>query len=514
MCGLLFSNDPALSREQFTRALGLMRHRGPDVAGCYAYTVGSHLGHNRLSILDLDRRSDQPFTSRDGRYQIVYNGEVYNFRELARQHGIEQRTTGDTEVLVELYALLGERMLDELNGMFAMVILDTTTGEIFAARDRLGIKPLYHREVGGTHTFSSEIAPILDLYPGHGIDELGLRQYRKLRTFFNGHTLFEGISMFPAGSYLKQGRVHRYWSLPEGEQQPPTDEELRELLESAVRYRRISDVPVGSYLSGGLDSTIVAGLAHRPHTWTVGTEANNEFEWAAIAARRFGTTHHEVLTTDEEFLQTGKEMITARREPLSVPNEVLLYTMTSAVKQHNTVILSGEGADELFFGYDRIFGWAAGESGAFDLDGFDRFYSYGAHRDHEVLEDVLAPFMDRGSTLDVVAAFFQVAHLHGLLRRLDNSTMLCSVEARVPFVDHRLVERMAGVPFDYRAADGISKAPLKRVFSDLVPREIIDRRKVGFPVDLASVFAGYGSDDGSPMDKWFAFNLEVLGIND
>lgn len=214
----------------------------------------------------------------------------------------------------------------------------------------------------------------------------------------------------------------------------------------------------------------------------------------------------------DEFLPTAKELIVARREPLSVPNEVLLYEMTRAVKQVNTVILSGEGADEVFFGYDRIFTWAS-QDPTFDLRGFDEHYSYGQHEDMEVLEDALAPFMDRGSRLDTVAAFFQVAHLHGLLRRLDNSTMRCSVEGRVPFVDYRLVERMAGVPFDYRCKDGVAKAPLKRVFADLVPREIIDRPKVGFPVDLAVVFEGYRAETESPMDAWFRYNLEVLGIN-
>lgn len=216
---------------------------------------------------------------------------------------------------------------------------------------------------------------------------------------------------------------------------------------------------------------------------------------------------------NDEFLQIAKEMVTVRREPLSVPNEVLLYTMTRAVKEFNTVILSGEGADELFFGYDRIFTWAAAKGAAFDLDGFDRHYSYGRHGDVEVLEDALAPFMHRGSALDIVAAFFQVAHLHGLLRRLDNSTMLCSVEARVPFVDHRLVERMAGVSYDYRMSGGNVKAPLKRVFADLVPAEIIQRRKVGFPVDLAAVFDAQGNAGASPVENWFTFNLEALGVH-
>lgn len=219
-----------------------------------------------------------------------------------------------------------------------------------------------------------------------------------------------------------------------------------------------------------------------------------------------------MLVTEEQFLDTARELILQRREPLSVPNEVLLYCMTEQVKRHNTVVLSGEGADELFYGYDRIFKWAA-HAGAFDQQEFDALYSYGKHRDDEVLEDALSPFISRGTPERTVAAFFQIAHLQGLLRRLDNATMRASVEARVPFVDHRLVERMAGVPYSYRAAQGVVKAPLKRVFADVVPRQLVDRPKVGFPVDLKRIFSQFGEPEESGMSKWLRFNLEVLGIN-
>lgn len=512
MCGLLFTNDPSLGREQFERGLGCMHHRGPDAAGCVAYEPTGMLGHNRLAILDLDRRSDQPFRSADGRYVMVYNGEIYNYRELASRYGLPTRTAGDTEVLLELFLRLGADLLPQLYGMFAFVILDTATGSVFAARDRLGVKPLYYRTRGDFVAFSSEIAGMLELYPERPIDEVAVRQYRKLRTFFNGRTLYDDISMFPAGCYWRDGKTTRYWSLPQDEQEGPSDDELRELVDSAVQYRAIADVEVGSYLSGGLDSTIVAGLIHRPHTWTVGTATNNEFGWARIAAERFESTHHEVVITEGEFVEVAKDLISVRREPLSVPNEVLLYSMTRAVKQYNTVVLSGEGADELFFGYDRVFRWAAGAT-SFDLREFDELYSYGRHRDDEILEDALAPFLNRSTPLGIVASFFQIAHLHGLLRRLDNATMRASVEARVPFVDHRLIERMAGVPYAYRAADNIVKAPLKRAFADLVPRPLIERPKVGFPVDLAKVFVGYGRANDDPMDKWFSFNLEVLGVD-
>lgn len=508
MCGILFSSDAVISEEGFRNALDLLHHRGPDATG-YVREKNCQLGHKRLKIVDLDDRSNQPFYSRDGRYVLIYNGEIYNYRELAREHDIEQQTTSDTEVVVELYARFGPRFLSWLNGMFAIVILDTQTREIFVARDRLGVKPLYMHRVGGKLTLASEIAPVLSLSAISQFDEVGLRQYRKLRAFFNGRTAYQGVEMFPAGHYMLDDKLNRYWQLPEMPQEPPTDAELRHLIVESVQQRLISDVPVGSYLSGGLDSTIVAALAQQPHTWTVGFLEQNEFEWGRMAAEHIRSVHHEVLINPEEFVVLAHEMIKKRREPLSVPNEVLLYRMTQEVKTENTVILSGEGADELFFGYDRIFRWAANAQ-TWNSTEFARLYSYGSHDDLEIVEDALRPFLHRETPLDIVAHFFQVAHLHGLLRRLDNSTMLCAVEARVPFVDHHpLIERLAGVAFSYRMENGVVKSPLKRVFHDLVPQVIIQRKKIGFPVPLENIPFGR-SKAATPMDQWLEFNLSEL----
>jgi asparagine synthase (glutamine-hydrolysing) len=514
MCGILATNHPGTDPERFGRALDLMAFRGPDAWGT-GEVAGWRLGHRRLKIIDLDDRSNQPFTTACGRFTVIYNGEIYNFRDLARRHRIETRTTGDTEVLVELFAKLGPAMLGELNGMFAFAVIDRRSGRLFAARDRLGIKPLYwHRSADGHLSVASEVAALLELVGTPPFDEIGLRQYAKLRAFFNGRTAYCGIEMLPAGHFLDDGVVRRYWSLPGGAQHPPSDEELRALVEAAVKRRCLADVPVGSYLSGGLDSTIVAGLAGEPHTWTVGFEGYNEFEWGRLAAERFGSVHHEVLVSRDEFLDVARRMIAVRREPLSVPNEVLLYKMTAAVKEYNTVVLSGEGADELFFGYDRVFRWAAAAPG-WDLQRFSELYSYGLHDDPEIVEEAVGPSLAAGDTpLDAVAHFFQTAHLHGLLRRVDFATMLPSVEARVPFVDHTLVERMAGVPFGYRMAGGVVKAPLKRAFADLVPAPIIDRQKVGFPVPLEEIFAEGVTAAGGPrkesIGRWLQFNLEAL----
>lgn len=512
MCGLLFAKLNNIQKSDFLASLMLMEHRGPDVSGKIYEDNNVYLGHNRLSILDINPRSNQPFSSEDGRYILIYNGEIYNYLELANKYEIQLKTSSDTELLIKLYIKLGPKCLDQLNGIFAFVIYDTIEKNIFAARDRLGVKPLYYYDHGETLIFSSEISSIIKLTNETKIDPFALKQYRLLRTFFNGRTIYKNIKMFPAGSFYKNNRINSYWKFQKTEQAAPTDEELRYLIEDSVRCRLVSDVPVGSYLSGGIDSTIIAKLSRTEHTWTIGSKTNNEFDYAALAAKSCSSQHHEVEYNAEEFYETAKELIKFRMEPFSVPNEVLIYLMTKKVKQKNTVILSGEGADELFFGYDRIFRWA-NETKTFNIEKFADLYAYGSVKDLEIIEDALEPFMHFSEPISIVAAFFQTAHLHGLLRRLDNSTMLCSVEAREPFVDYRLIERMAGVPFNYRMKDGIVKAPLKRIFKDIIPKEIIERKKVGFPVKLEEVIPPFIKGD-TPMDRWFNFNLQVLGIDE
>lgn len=500
MCGILFSTLANITQKRFECALEKMRHRGPDVPMCHITHGKVQMGHNRLRIVGINEQSNQPYFSHDKRYIIVYNGEVYNFRELAAQYAIPLETGCDTELILKLSIKIGfHQAVEQFNGMFAYVIFDTITNSFFAVRDRFGIKPLYWYQNGADVIFASELSAILSLLDKTEIDEIGLRQYRKLRAFFNGHTLYKQIQIFPAGHYFENGELKRYWELPQGEQEPPSDEELHNLIVSAIQYRQISDVPVGCYLSGGLDSTIVAAIAGELHTWTVGFPDKNEFHYSELASRAFGTEHHEIVVQQSDFFPVAKRMIEHRQEPLSVPNEVLLYLMTKEVKKENTVVLSGEGADELFFGYDRIFRWAS-NTAQFDIREFSQLYSYGTNDDLEIVESVVEPFYQYGSPLNILAAFFQIAHLHGLLRRLDNATMMCSVEARVPFTDHRLVERLAGCPYWWRMPNGQVKGPLKRVFQDIVPQPIICREKVGFPVP----FVVY--------DDWFSFNMQTLGL--
>lgn len=509
MCGILFSSKEGIDKDQFSNALALMKHRGPDAPCCLYQHKQFLLGHNRLSIVDLNERSNQPFFSDDGRYAIIFNGEIYNYRELASKYSINMKTNSDTELLLKLYIEYGSSMLNWLNGMFSFIILDTDSNDFFVARDRLGVKPLYYYNINNCYLFSSEIAPLFVLAGKQPMDDLAIRQYKKMRSFFNNRTIFKNIYEFPPGSYMENMRIHKYWSIDYSEKEPPTDEELYYLLRSAVEYRKIADVEIGSYLSGGLDSTIVTGLAGVEHSWTIGFDSMNEFEWSSLAAEKFRTKHHPIIMLPDEFIALSKELIHKKKEPLSVPNEVLLYHMTKQAKGINTVIMSGEGADELFYGYDRIFRWASQEK-EWDLKGFSKQYTYGSHEDDEIVAEAIEPFLYLKSPIKIISAFFQEAHLKGLLKRLDSATMLNSVEARSPFVDYRLVERLSGVGIDYKMENGVIKAPLKRVFKDLIPREIIERRKVGFPVPLNEILPG--SIEGETFfDKWFNYNLKTLG---
>ena len=311
-----------------------MHHRGPDASG-YHHEDNIQLGHQRLKIMDLDERSNQPFRSRNKRYDIVFNGEIYNFKDLAKKYNIDQQTTSDTEVLIELYSEYGPKMLDWLNGMFAFAIYDNVSKDVFVARDRLGVKPLYMNQTDGVLSIASEMSSILELTGVTKFDSVGLRQYRKLRTFYNGKTAYEGIEMFPAGCFMISGKIHKYWEFPIGQQAAPGDDELLHLITESVDQRLLSDVSIGSFLSGGVDSTIIAGLSGKEHTWTVGFESHNEFDWAKMAADNIQSQHHEVLINENEFISLAKVMIQKRREPLSVPNEVLLHKMTSKVKEFN-----------------------------------------------------------------------------------------------------------------------------------------------------------------------------------
>lgn len=510
MCGFFAILGGSSDYEAETRALALLDHRGPD-SHAIMRSPGVSMGHTRLSVVDLDPRSNQPFTSRSGRFSMVYNGEVFNFKELAQKYEISMSTDSDTELVVELFERIGSKMLAEFIGMYSIVIWDKHLREAFVARDRLGVKPLYYAKVGDSLIYCSEIPAILNFLPSTRLRTSAIKEVETLRWYLAGQTLYEGVFSFPAAHYRIGDTFTRYWDLPAQASSPPDQEEFESLLESAVQYRMMSDVPVGSFLSGGVDSAVIASLSKVERTWSVGMETTNEFEQSIESSRVLESKHRNLGLTPSEFVARARELIAKKGDLVLVPNEVLVYALAESIKTENTVVLSGEGADELMGSYDRIFDFFA-ESNVLGVEDFARLYCYTDDPDLDVVREALDPFQ-RETPYQTLSAFFQIFHLEGLLRRLDNATMQRGVEARVPFVDHRLVEMTFGVSYGWKSRDGLSKYPLRLMARRLVGADIALRKKVGFPVDINHILQSEGYKvRQNPYESWLAFNLDVMGI--
>ncbi|CCH49302.1 asparagine synthase (glutamine-hydrolyzing) [Pseudodesulfovibrio piezophilus] len=589
MCGFLgivASQALSIDRERFRRALNLQRHRGPDGSGVH-WGPRHALGHRRLSIIDLNDRSAQPMCTEDGRFCLVFNGEIYNFKEIrSRLHGLGHRfcRESDTEVLLHAYEEWGTDCLEMMQGMFAFAVLDTASGKVVLARDRLGIKPLYYSRHGETLYFASEIKSILAMLDGMpAFNERAAASYLSFRQPLEQDTFYQGIHSLRPGHILTfdKERLHtiQWWDCAQCIEEQRDDkgeafyaDRLRELLTSSIRYRMISDVPVGAYLSGGVDSsaiaTIMAGLSSDPvSTFTIGftEDGYNEFPYARMVAEQAGTTHHEILLGSTAYMEDMERLIRLKDAPLSVPNEIPLNRMSAELKRHITVVLSGEGADELFWGYGRIFRSAfdyqrmvALENGEYPPQEASQLTAaltaaYGqaifpSKLDHFLAKYRYVPLCEQQRLLDKdvvrsaevmhrktfsrlfrtagddyannIAYAFTKIHLEGLLRRVDSSTMATSVEARVPFLDHRLVEFAFSVPSHHKlrwkspeaeqagkllAADDISehldipKYILKKSASKLLPHDILYRKKQGFPVPLDQWAGGDLKDKASEI---------------
>ncbi len=578
MCAILAVRGELPDRVSFDSARDLMAHRGPDDAGtAFLPEEGVALGHRRLSIIDLSPAGRQPMESRDGKFLVVFNGEIYNFRELKEElkDRYPFRTTTDTEAIIAAYAVFGEEGFKRLRGMFAFTLYDRDRSLLFCVRDRLGVKPLYYATAGENFYAASEIKSILALADiPRRLDRQALLDYLSFRYPLGHRTHFEGVRSLLPGCYLTVGKdsrplVKRYWSLPVVCDKPEIGEEealagAKDALVEAVASHLISDVPLGAYLSGGLDSSVLvavmASLSREPvKTFSAGfsEEGFSEFPHARAVAKRFGTDHRELTLSAEDYLGVLPEVIRYKDAPLSIPNEAALYRLSSELRRHITVVLSGEGADELFGGYGRIF--RSGDDflkiknlrsvkpeedrnelrrkleAAYGsplpetiLDHFLRQYSYFPIAEKRSL---LAREYFRGLSFlsesffgeqfaplsclhpsEQIMHVFERAHLLGPLHRLDMATMAKSVETRVPYVDHLLVEHVSALPLSHkmrfssseneRAARLLTsgevsekldttKYLLKRIGALYgVPGNILARKKLGFPVPLAAWLTG------------------------
>lgn len=554
MCGIVVSSGAPVSPAVLDRT----RHRGPDHSS--AETFGPFtLGHNRLSIIDLSARANQPLHSTCGKYAIVYNGEVYNFRELRSELRSRYKftTETDTEVVLAAYIAWGDRCVGRLRGMFAFAIVDTVRDRLFAARDRLGIKPLVYAHDRQALAIASETKSILPLLPSRPeVDGDAIEQYLHLLYIPEPHTAFRGISKLAPGHTLvySDGRltIERYWSVEDEVARARGDElssgerieRLDELLRDAVRYRMISDVELGCFLSGGLDSSAVlrymAEASDRPvNTYTlVFPDAPHYDESAASRelAGYFATNHTEIEISPviTDLLPT---MVRHFDEPFGNPTSLLIHELTRETRKHATVALAGDGGDEVFGGYSRYQAWryfAVARvlprwtyRGLNSLAGLLRERADGNHTLRRVKAFIDSLSSDEGSIYDRWVGYFTPEELTTLLRtggsgarsivrdlwdqyayhdRISRSqivdllsflpnnllhygdamSMANSFEVRFPLIDHRLVGFMLSLPTSDRIRGTTTKHLLRRALDGHVPASVLSRRKKGLnpPVGL------------------------------
>ncbi len=543
ICGRYNLDGRPVTADEIVAMRDTMVHRGPDDQGIFvAGAVG--LGHRRLSIIDLSG-GHQPISNEDGTITVVFNGEIYNFAEiraelLARGHTFTSRS--DTEVIVHLYEELGPDCLQRFIGMFAIALWDARRQRLFLARDRLGVKPLYYAHRGDALWFASEIKGVLRApeLPAE-IDRQGLRRYLTYRFPYGEATLFKDVRQLPPGHWLiaEQGRVtvRRYWDVPEREVGAAGADAgaFLPLLDDSVRLRMISDVPIGSFLSGGVDSSAITALmarhTDRVRTFSVGfiPDEESELGWAKRVAEHCRAQHHEFVLGSEDFFSLLQRLVWHNDEPLMFPASIPLYLLSRESKREATVMLGGEGADEILAGYGTdvraywlnrlssavphglrralaglqlpgrlgsVASRAALTPSELILDSFRladsaqligacRLQLPGAAADDEDLQRELGLGGRSGTFLDRLLYFQLKTYLVALLMKQDKMSMAASIETRVPYLDHRLVSLALSLPDRDKIRGRTGKHLLKRVSEQLLPRDVVYRRKQGFPVPIA-----------------------------
>lgn len=504
------------------RITAAMHRRGPDGSGVHA--VGPvALGHRRLKILDLSERGAQPMVDAELGLTAVFNGLVYNFRELRQEleaAGYRFFSHTDTEVLIKAFHRWGAACVERFLGMFAFAVVDRDSGVLTLGRDRLGIKPLYYSEGGGRLRFASSLPALLEGGGvDTGIDPVALHHYMSFHSVVPApRTILAGVRKLPPATVRTiqpdgSSTDHIYWR-PEHVRDPAraglSGEDWRdatlEALRLAVRRRMVADVPVGVLLSGGLDSSLVVALLAAEgqvglQTFSVGFhatagESGNEFEYSDLVAKTFGTRHQQILVDPARLLPAVDDAITAMAEPMVSHDCVAFYLLAEEVKKSVTVVQSGQGADEVFAGYD----WYPPLAATPRDRAVAEYAGVFTDRPHEDLATILERdfLLDHDPSRAFIAEHFGMPGAQDTLdaalrmdstimlvddpvKRVDNMTMAWGLEARVPFLDHELVELAAACPPELKLAHG-GKGVLKEAARGVVPDAIIDRPKGYFPV--------------------------------
>ncbi len=562
MCGIagFYSLHKQFSETDLRAMTNVLQHRGPDAAGYFVNEEQTcALGHRRLSVIDLSEAANQPMFSNSGRYVIVFNGEVYNFQEVRRQLNITPRTTSDTEIIIEAFEKKGAECVHLFNGMFALAIYDKQEKSLHLFRDRLGVKPLYFFSDEGNFAFGSEIKALMQtdfVKSNVKVHKPSVYTFLYAGYIPEPYTIYDKIHKLPAGSYaiIKNNsiEVKSYWK-PEDKLKAEVNanfnsakKELKELLTSSVRYRMISDVPFGTFLSGGIDSSLVTAIAQsisdKPvKTFSIGfKEAKfNESEYARKVSEHLRTQHHEFIVTESDALELMDKMMTAYDEPYADSSAIPTMLVSKLARKHVTMTLSGDGGDELFLGYG-MYNWADRLNNtvvklfrkpiSFSLSQLGGRFKRGANvfdypneeliKSHifsqeqyyfsecelsELLEGDFkqAPlFKEQFETKRKLSAveeqaLFDIKYYlkDDLMVKVDIASMQFSLEARTPFLDYRVVEFALNLSEDLKRRNGVAKYLLKEALYDFVPKELFDRPKWGFSI---------------PLSKWLKHDLHYL----
>jgi len=536
MCGIYLTNHP-ISQNEVKAKLDKIKFRGPDNLGIIQ-KGNIILGHLRLSILDLDERSNQPFVFKH--LMLVYNGEIYNFIEVKNSlinEGYTFETTSDTEVLLKGFHAWGEKILDRINGMYAFAIYDENKKTVFIARDRLGVKPLYYSWQNGKLELSSQLAPLKK--GGLSLNQEAISIYLQTGYIPSPFSIYEEIKKLPPGQYAifdldkNQMEINSYWDLKQVSEKKISYEEAKEqlhtLLKDAVKIRLQSDVPYGSFLSGGIDSALVSSIANsiqkeQLKTFTIGFD-DKQYDESQVAeqfAKIIGSDHHLILSVQEELPNLLDAFFRAYDEPFADSSALPSLLLNKKVKEHVTVALSGDGGDESFLGYNHFI-WVRKVSFLFLVPlFFRRLVAYvfplkligksgrsiknilQMKNLDEFIESIFTGFdtlllKDKKLWMNHFRKYLffsknkfqKTADLNLKLWlendsnvKVDRASMAFSVEVRSPFLDYRIVEFARNLPLKYRLKASLRKRILRDILSEYIPEEVFDQSKKGFSIPL------------------------------
>jgi asparagine synthase (glutamine-hydrolysing) len=566
MCGITgifaFNLVGKFNKIHVTQATMSLNRRGPDFQDIYVDEwVG--LGHRRLSIIDTSNVSNQPMWDDNGRYCIVFNGEIFNYRDLRSsliQKGVTFFSQGDTEVLLKLYIAEGAACLSRLNGFFSFCIYDKHEQSFFVARDRFGIKPLLYAFDDDKFIFASEMKSVIQYGIDRSIDYNALFTYLQLNYIPAPSTIFGAVKKLLPGHYVKVSRqrlqLERYYTIPYNRDKADHNSisyesakrELSTLLDASVKRRLVADVPVGTFLSGGIDSSIVTGLAakHKAdlHTFSIGFRDEKYFDetnYANLVARHFRTNHTVFSLSNDDLYANVHSILDYMDEPFADSSAIAVYILSKETRKHATVALSGDGADELLAGYNKHAaayrmlhpGWKEHAVTAMHqvwsmlptsrnsfsgnlarqllrfsegsrLSSRERYWRWAgfAKQEHakallsedkrhlinegylSLKDSLVASIPERETINDILFADLNLVLPNDMLTKVDLMSMAASLEVRVPFLDYEVVNFVAGLPDHYKIDRSLRKKVLQDAFREMLPTQLYNRPKKGFEVPL------------------------------